>query len=457
MLIHDSTIFVSVVAYKDPCLQRTIQEALKNAANPKRIFFGVIEQEHIENRISPQRISPEGQIRYLGVEPIESRGVCWARALAMTLYIGEDWFFQIDSHTMFDRGWDSSLIAAAQDCALINPDFVISSYPSPFKIDGDKWVPQPFKSKVLVNLVKANEKFTDNLKLGFVAKPMDFEKTVQGFHVGAGCIFTSGRFVDTFPYDPQIYFSGEEQTISARLFTHGWDIFHIPKLPIYHLYETKGAPSRPKHWDKSENEGRTLNYTTLNKASNTRVDSLLSGDKDLGVFGLGRKRSVKQFAALFGVDYLQKTIEDKAYAGPLALLNPELEYSWNTSDKRLTSYPRLQQKLTEAITHSSKHAQHLDKVWLHREKIIVVDMKVGDHLVAFDITSMDLLRLEVEMFDRKNLLDIKKAFPQNPVTVNKRLEVIKIKIKTNKLEQQLVKAIDRTIDQIKISSATLAI
>ena len=54
--IYNDTIFVSIVAYKDPHLQRTIQEALRNAANAKRIFFGIIEQERIEYRISPQKI-----------------------------------------------------------------------------------------------------------------------------------------------------------------------------------------------------------------------------------------------------------------------------------------------------------------------------------------------------------------------------------------------------------------
>ena len=446
--IYNDTIFVSIVAYKDPHLQRTIQEALRNAANAKRIFFGIIEQERIEYRISPQKILYNGQIRYLGVDPIKSRGVCWARALAMTLYVGEDWFFQIDSHTMFDPGWDSTLITAAQNCSLKNPNFVISSYPFPFKIDGDKWVPEPFNSMVLVNVVKANEKFTDNLRLGFIAKPMNFEKAVQGFHVGAGCLFSTGRFVDTFPYDPQIYFSGEEQTISARLFTHGWDIFHIPRLPIYHLYEAVDVPTRPKHWDKSENEGRTLTHSTLSKASNTRVDSILSGAKDLGVFGLGHKRSLKQLASQFGVDYAQRIIEDSAYTGPTALLNSECEYSWDTNDTKLATYPKLIERLTEAITKSSQYAEHLEKIWLYRERIIVVDMNVGEHQIAFDITFKDFINLKVEMFDRKNLLDIQKIFPQISVNENKRLEVLKIKIQTNKIERHLVTAIDAVIGQL---------
>ena len=78
----------------------------------------------------------------------------------------------------------------------------------------------------------------------------------------------------------------------------------------------------------------------------------------------------------------------------------------------------------------------------------MVDMNVGEHQIAFDITFKDFINLKVEMFDRKNLLDIQKIFPQISVNENKRLEVLKIKIQTNKIERHLVTAIDAVIGQL---------
>ena len=47
-------------------------------------------------------------------------------------------------------------------------------------------------------------------------------------------------------------YTAEEQAYALRLYTHGWDIFHMSGLPLYHLYNNaeSGAPPRPLHWDE---------------------------------------------------------------------------------------------------------------------------------------------------------------------------------------------------------------
>ena len=112
---------------------------------------------------------------------------------------------------------------------------------------------RPATDKILAHVVKPGALFEpDHPVLGFEAHPLDRDQPVPGFHVGAGCLFAPGTFVQAFPYDPWFYFHGEEQALAARLFTHGWDIFHVPGLPVYHLYNNaeSGAPPRPMHWDR---------------------------------------------------------------------------------------------------------------------------------------------------------------------------------------------------------------
>ena len=87
----------------------------------------------------------------------------------------------------------------------------------------------------------------DHPVLGFEAHPVDRDEPVPGFHVGAGCLFAPGQFVQAFPYDPYFYFHGEEQALAARIFTHGWDIFHVPGQPVYHLYNTPNSVHRRGH------------------------------------------------------------------------------------------------------------------------------------------------------------------------------------------------------------------
>jgi hypothetical protein len=119
-----------------------------------------------------------------------------------------------------------------------------------------------------------------------------------GFHLGAGCLFAPGRFALEFPYDPALYFHGEEQALAARLFTHGWDIVHMPGLPIYHLYNdgASGVPPRPLHWDPSHEAGGRRPGGTLEQRSRRRLASLLAGEP-LGVYGLGTRAHLADYAA----------------------------------------------------------------------------------------------------------------------------------------------------------------
>lgn len=40
-----------------------------------------------------------------------------------------------------------------------------------------------------------------------------------------GFIFGSLRILRDLPFDPAIYFNGEEPSLAVRLFTHGFDLF----------------------------------------------------------------------------------------------------------------------------------------------------------------------------------------------------------------------------------------
>jgi hypothetical protein len=44
--------------------------------------------------------------------------------------------------------------------------------------------------------------------------------------LAAGFLFTPGRFVREVPYDPELYFTGEESAMTVPAFTNGYDLFH---------------------------------------------------------------------------------------------------------------------------------------------------------------------------------------------------------------------------------------
>lgn len=313
------TVFISLVSYCDPLLHFTLARALATAANPAGLHFGVVDQSPDSARKpSPPELAP-ARLSYIRIEPVYARGPCWARAVAMTLYDGEDWFFQIDSHMEFEDRWDARLIAEASALLPGRKGVVLSAYPNPFVFQGDQIVRQVCTDKVLAHVVKPGAGFDpSHLVLAFEAHPVEVDRAVAGFHLGAGCLFGPGRLVTEFPYDPGFYFHGEEQAFALRLFTHGWDIFHMSGLPIYHLYNFAGtgAPSRPLHWDAAHEEERNEKWWSLEQRSRNRLAALASGQLH-GVFGLGTKRSVADYARFCGIDYERKTLAPQAYK-PLA-------------------------------------------------------------------------------------------------------------------------------------------
>ena len=310
-----ATIFISIASYCDPLLKATIEDACAKAIYPERLKFGVVEQTDLTQKLPVASMPQSKQIRYLAVDRLHSRGAGWARNVAMSLYQQEDWFFQIDSHMIFKFGWDVTLLESAAECAEINPNFVISSYPNPFNFVDGVATPQPVTEKILAHVVRRDCDFDGSLNLGFIGSAVDQDKPIIGFHLGAGCLLAPGKFVSEFPYDPQIYFLGEEQALAARLFTRGWDIFHVPGLPIFHLYESNESPSRPKHWSQEENAERVHKWDELATLSRQRVDAVLLGHDDYGIYGLGQERTMEEYASFSGIDYKNKTVSELARTG----------------------------------------------------------------------------------------------------------------------------------------------
>ena len=309
------SVFVSIAAYCDPVLGFTLARALATARWPARLHFGVIDQSPA-GRPPPDAASlAPARLSYLRIDPVYARGPCWARAIAMSLHDGEDWFFQIDSHMDFDLHWDQRLIEQAQALLPGRKGVVLSAYPNAFVFEGDRPVRRPATDKVLAHVVKPAATFEpDHPVLPFEAHPVEQDAPLAGFHLGAGCLFAPGVFVQAFPYDPWYYFHGEEQALAARLYTHGWDIFHVPQLPVYHLYNNpdSGAPPRPMHWDEPHNAQRSQDWWQMEQRSRQRLAALLAGEP-LGIYGLGPDRSMAQYAAFSGIDFAARTLASRAY------------------------------------------------------------------------------------------------------------------------------------------------
>lgn len=315
----NQAIFVSMASYLDPMLFFTLQNAIDKAEFPSLIRFAIVDQHVNDQRAAIAALPYARQVRYLNVHPQDTQGVSWARNLAFSLYDGEQYLLQIDSHMCFEQGWDSKL--RAQHRALLERSAkpIISTYPYRFDlVDGvPVYTPSEGKTALVLRPHPETPLGAGDVVLRFIGRHMFTEQPVAGCHVAAGFLFCGGQFIEEVPYDPYLYFHGEEQSLAVRAFTRGWDIFHPTWTPLYHLYKEANTAHETHHWHGEVDARRSFTGAYLTERAKLRLTRLLCGDGLPGAYGLGTVRTLDEFAAFSGIDYRNKTITDPFPEGVL--------------------------------------------------------------------------------------------------------------------------------------------
>lgn len=297
----DNTIFVSVASYRDAECSSTIRDLFQKADRPERVFVGVCEQnsssEPAEACVPPQL--PQN-VRRVSIPHLEAKGPTYARYLCSTLYQGEAWYAQIDSHTRFVKGWDTKAVESARKCPSPKP--VLTHYPR--KADeqaaGDAGVPVLCKSKFDGQGVVTFESVIMPPPAEGVPRPVPF--------VSGGFVFMPGAAVQEVPFDPSLphLFQGEEILHSARLWTSGYDFFTPLENIVYHYYERKDSP---KFW-KDVPDFAATQAETLRKVR--RLLGLETPPLTGYAHGMGTARTLQEYWKFAGVDIEKKTSASEA-------------------------------------------------------------------------------------------------------------------------------------------------
>ncbi|MBF0094824.1 MAG: methyltransferase domain-containing protein [Alphaproteobacteria bacterium] len=311
-------IFVNIAAYRDTECQWTVKDLFEKASDPDRVFLGICWQFVAEEDADCFlfRTRPD-QCRVIEVPAGESLGACWARHRAESLWQGEEYLLQIDSHMRVVQDWDEKMIAMLAACP--SERAVLSSYPP-------SYTPPNTLGADIVSTMYAREFNEDGvLRLhsrGVSVKEAPATPQPNPF-CAAGFLFGPGEIIRDVPYDPYLYFQGEEISLAARLWTHGWDI-HAPNgVLIYHDY-TKRA-DRPRHWQDHKR------WTKLNIRASKRLRHLLGMETcddpeaiaEIDRYGLGTRRTLAEYMAFSGVDFPRRLINGKSAEDLERELKPE--------------------------------------------------------------------------------------------------------------------------------------
>ena len=303
------SIFVQIASYRDTECQWTVKDLFEKAQHPGRVTVGIcVQADPVLDKDCFAVPSPRpAQTKVTAVLPRESQGVCWARALTQQLFEDQDYVLMIDSHMRFIPNWDTELIAELSRCS--SPKSFLSTYPPGYK-PPDKLEVDP---KPVV--MRAQDFKDGDIRFEGEVLARTPEKPLRGAFLAAGLLFAPGKFVREVPYDPYIYFNQEEITLAARAFTHGWDVYAPTKPFVYHFYnEPAKGETRPLHWSDRQDWAR------FQALSRERFEYLLAGRPpddpksldNIGHFGLGRARTLKEYEDFCGIDFRNKVSSERA-------------------------------------------------------------------------------------------------------------------------------------------------
>lgn len=286
-MVDMDQIFVQIASYRDVELPKTIRSALAAAKYPDRITFGICWQYDEATYLDLDGFIDDPRFSITQAYYEDSRGCCWARNQTNLLYKGEKYTLQIDAHTRFASDWDERFISMLQILDSEKP--VLSTYPAPFEyVDGiEHRYSDRGMQRLTLNRMRKN--LTTIFKSEVVA---DRSQPAPSHFLAAGQIFTYGRFCEEVEYDPELYYSGEEISLSARAYTQGYDFYCPNEDLLWHLYQH----SMPVHSADHQNN--------QNDAAINRLHTLFIEDHTkLGKYGFGEARSLMDYEKTTGLDF----------------------------------------------------------------------------------------------------------------------------------------------------------
>jgi len=327
-------IFVSIAAYRDTELPKTIKSLIDNAVYPDNLRIVILSQDKPK---SHPEFPQYKNIEVIKMDFRKARGAGYARKVLMDQYSGEDYFFQIDSHMRFDKSWDLKLLTMfeqAQEDAGTDK-VVLSQYPAPYTIhtggrdyypkgDPDFW-DKPSWTRV-VNTWYGSW-------AGHREPILDRSKPHPSYSVLAGYIFSLGSFVEEVPYDERISFMGEELCIAIRAYTRGWKIYAPNKMIIWHFYTRK---DRPKVWSQTDDSIRDVRWVKLETESKKVQENILRG-KEGGIYGIGDYEKYLEYQELIGINFNHFYDNESKRKINKAVLTEELS---PTASKKLSGWCR---------------------------------------------------------------------------------------------------------------------
>ena len=308
--VNPATIFIQIASYRDPECSWTVQDAFAKARCPERLFVGICKQDDPQTDGNGLKPPLPGHLREKHFHWQESQGVCWARHQAQQLWDGQDYVLSIDSHTRFAPKWDELLIRQLDQCP--SPKAILSNHPAAYK------PPDRLETTATPTVLQVKPySLQGDLRVCGANLKRAPQVPLRGAFCCAGFIFAKSDFIREVPYDPFFYFDQEEISLAARLFTHGFDVYSLKNVLLFHYYRHATDPDTCQphlHWE--DNSGWLRLRERGRKRLNHLLGHTLSENPDvvceLEKYGLGTARTLGEYESFCGIDFKRRRLSERA-------------------------------------------------------------------------------------------------------------------------------------------------
>jgi len=367
-----SKIFVFVPTMKDSEYIFTIQRMMENASRPENINVGTTifwKPKDVEGNNVPffykieEYLKNNTNVRYDIMSFSEAPGVGGGRTESIKHYNGEKYCLSIDSHTVFEKGWDEKLIELYHES---EKDFgkrrLLTTYlphyaksGQPFSDEGEfvvkdgctlskdnkwpyftfEWTTHPPLTKDYKFPLPSDKTLADN-------DPF-FDKMIDNKFLPAKKINANFNFTEADPWikdfaiclSPQIDFWGEEFFQSIVSYSRGYQFVFIKEKIMWHLYssstgisvdESDGSIKKQekvmdrgqefeKYAKEFENEGDRISYLSRHVLGKKSLDVGHRDDNELVSKLLNNElvfnylpRSVNGYLKYAGIDLVNRKV-----------------------------------------------------------------------------------------------------------------------------------------------------
>lgn len=310
-MIRPNTIFVSVASYRDNLCTKTLESIFSNASNPLNVFIGLVQQNELSdsncNDYNSEILKAyKNNIRTIKLLPYQAKGPTYARYLASTLWDGEEYFLQADSHILMAKDWDTKAINMIKEIkeTTNSKKPLLSHY-----VKNYEEYNQPNPNNEVPRICQAF--FNERGMISFYGAEnisIDTHTYVQTPFIAGGFLFAEYTFLQEVPFDDNLpyLFVGEEILHSARAYTSGWDIYTPSENLMFHFYT---RPDDKKIWtDQVYQDDDAFNKVKKILNINTEQNLPEYINKNIDKYSLGTERTLQQYYDFAGINVATKTV-----------------------------------------------------------------------------------------------------------------------------------------------------